>query len=250
MKRVQIDNLILGEGGTKICVPLTGTGDKQILNDIEKLSTFDFDLIELRIDFYEHIENLNKVKLLLENIRKIYSKPILFTFRSKNEGGECELSEEKYLELCNYAIDCKLIDLIDIELSQQEKNIKKTTSFAHEKGVKVVMSNHDFIKTPDEEEIINRLVKMQEYGADITKIAVMANCEEDMLTLLSASLKMKKEKADRPFIALSMGPMGILTRLSGELFGSCLTFAALNAPSAPGQINVKNARDILNMLCI
>ena len=250
MKKVQVNNLIFGESSTKICVPLNGTSDKQILNDIDKLSNYDFDLIELRVDCYKHVENLSKVKFLLENIRRIYSKPILFTFRTKNEGGERELSEEKYFELYNYIIGCKLVDLIDVELYRPEENIKKTIAFAHENGVKVVMSCHNFINTPSEDEIVNRLVRMQGYDADITKIAVMANCEEDVLTLLSAALKMKKEKADRPFIALSMGPLGIVTRLSGELFGSCLTFAALNAPSAPGQVNVRNAREILNMLSI
>ena len=248
MKRVQVNNIIFGESGTKICVPLIGASDKQILSDIEKLNDYDFDLIELRTDCYERIEYFSDVRLLLENIRKIYSGTILFTFRTKNEGGMRELSEEKYFELYNYIIGSKLIDLIDVELFRQEKYIKKTIASAHEKGVRVLMSSHDFIKTPSADEIVKRLVMMQEYDADITKIAVMANCEEDVLTLLSASLEMKKEKADRPFVALSMGPLGIVTRLSGELFGSCLTFAALNAPSAPGQINAGNARKILNML--
>mgnify|MGYP000925800670 FL=1 len=250
MREVQVNNLIFGEHGTKICVPISGNDDKQILDDIEKLYNFDFDLIELRIDCYEYVENFSRVKLLLENIRKIYSKTILFTFRSKNEGGMHELSEEKYFELCNYIIASKLVDLIDVELSKPEESIKKIITFAREKGVRVIMSSHDFIKTPSGDEIVSRLEKMQDYDADITKIAVMANCEEDVLTLLSAALLMKKERADRPFTALSMGSMGIVTRLSGELFGSCLTFASLDRPSAPGQINVRNAREILNMLCV
>lgn len=250
MRRVQIGNLIFGESGTKICVPINSISDKQILNDIDKLSNYDFDLIELRVDCYEHVENLIKVKLLLENMRRVCSKPILFTFRNKTEGGMYELSDEKYLELYNCVIGYKLIDLIDVELFRSEESIKKIIAFAHENGVKVVMSSHDFIKTPSQDEIINRLVKMQSYNADITKIAVMANCEDDVLTLLSAALKMKRGKADRPFIALSMGSLGVVTRLSGKLFGSCLTFASLNSPSAPGQINVTNAREILNILNI
>ena len=92
MKKVQVNNLIFGESGVKICVPITGTDERQILNDIENLKDVDFDLIELRIDYYENVEDFNKVGLLLENIRKSYYKPILFTFRTKKEGGTHELS--------------------------------------------------------------------------------------------------------------------------------------------------------------
>lgn len=248
MKNVQVKDLIFNELNTKICVPLTGTNDSQILNDIDNLKDIDFDLIELRIDYYEHVDDLESIKNLLEQIRKLFLKPILFTFRTKNEGGMYEISEDKYFSLCHFAIESKLIDLIDIELFNSEEKIKNIIAFAHKNDVRVIMSNHEFNKTPSKEEIIRRLVKMQDYDADITKIAVMANSEEDVLTLFKASLEMKKEKGDRPFIALSMGPMGVVTRLTGELFGSCLTFAALDKASAPGQLNVRNTREILNLL--
>lgn len=250
MKKVQVNNLIFGEYGTKICVPITGTNEKQILTDIENLRNIDFDLIELRIDYYEHVEDFDRVRLLLDDIRKSYYKPILFTFRTKNEGGMHELPEDKYFALNHFIVNSGLIDLMDIELFSSEENIKNIIAFAHKKNVKVVMSNHDFNKTPAKEDIVNRLVKMQDYDADITKIAVMPNCEEDVLTLLTATLEMKKEKGDRPFIAMSMGSLGVVTRLTGELFGSCLTFAALDKTSAPGQINVKNARELLNLLSV
>lgn len=250
MKNVQVNNLIFGESGAKICVPVTGTDEKQILSDIDKLKDVDFDLIELRIDYYEHVRDLDNVLLLLKNIRKTYHRTLLFTFRTKKEGGVCELPEEEYFALNRIAAGCGLVDMIDIELFSSEEMVSNTVDFAHKKNVKVIMSNHDFNKTPSKEEIVSRLMRMQDYNADITKIAVMPNCEEDVLTLLSASLEMKKEKGDRPFIAISMGPLGAVTRITGELSGSCLTFASLNNSSAPGQINVKNARELLKLFSI
>ena len=250
MKKVQIKDLILNDGYTKICVPLTGTNTLQILSDIENLNDVDFDLIELRIDYYEFVEDFSSVKQLLEQIKESYFKPILFTFRTKKEGGMHEMSEENYFKLNQFAVESGMIDLIDIELFSSEDKTKELVTLAHEKNVKVIMSNHDFSKTPTKEEIVNRLVKMQHYDADITKIAVMPKCEEDVLTLMAATLEMKKEKGDRPFVTMSMGSLGVITRLTGELFGSCITFAALNKASAPGQINVKNAREILNMFRI
>ncbi|HEY5575805.1 MAG TPA: type I 3-dehydroquinate dehydratase, partial [Clostridiaceae bacterium] len=146
------------------------------------------------------------------------------------------------------AIESGAIDLVDVELFSTPEKINSLIKFAKENNVKVIMSNHDFFKTPAKEEIVSRLVKMQEYGADITKIAVMPKSEEDVLTLLSATLEMKKVKGDRPCITMSMASLGVISRLSGELFGSCMTFAAARQISAPGQVSVKDARHILNLL--
>ena len=247
MKKLQVKNVIFNDGAPKIWIPLTGVNESQILNEVDNLKTVDYDLAELRIDFFENVNDFSQVKKRLENIRKIYLKPLLFTFRTKKEGGIRDMSEESYFKLNYNAIESGLIDLVDVELYSTDERIKEIIQFAKENNVKVIMSNHDFFKTPPKEEIIRRLVKMQEYGADITKIAVMPNSEEDVLTLLSATLEMKKEKGDRPCVTMSMGSLGVVTRLTGELFGSCMTFAAVKNSSAPGQINAKNTREILNL---
>ncbi len=248
MKTVEVKDIVFNEGAPKICLPLVGKTEQTILNEVDFLDTVDFDLAEFRVDFYEDVEDFNKVKDLLQKIRQNYNKPLLFTFRTKREGGEYEMSEEKYFELNRMAIESGFIDLVDVELFSSQDKIKELIAFAKGKDVKVIMSNHDFYKTPEKEEIVNRLVKMQEYDADITKIAVMPQCEEDVLTLLSATLEMKKEKGDRPCITMSMASLGVLSRLCGELFGSCMTFVAAKEVSAPGQVNVKEVRNILDLL--
>jgi len=250
MKNIQIKELEFTAGNPKICVPLTGTDEEQILHDIECLKSLDFDLVELRIDHFSHVENFEMLEKLLGAVRNNCEKPVLFTFRTIREGGVHEMSEEKYFELNRFAVESGFVDLIDIELFSSEEQIKSTILYAHENDVRVVMSSHDFHKTPPKDEIVRRLVKMQDYGADITKIAVMPTCEEDVLVLMAASLEMKKEKADRPFITMSMGALGAATRLTGDLCGSCLTFASLNKASAPGQISAKSTREVLNLLKI
>ncbi len=248
MKTVQVKDITFNEGAPKICVPLVGKTEQAIMDEVAFLSSVDFDLAEFRVDFYEFADDLQKVKDILEKIRHNYNKPLLFTFRTKKEGGEYEMSEDKYFELNHVAIESGYIDLIDVELFSSAHKIKELIAFAKERNVKVVMSSHDFFKTPAKEEIVKRLVQMQEYDADITKIAVMPKSEEDVLTLLSATLEMKKEKGDRPCITMSMSSLGVISRLSGELFGSCMTFAAAKKVSAPGQVNVKEVRNILNLL--
>ena len=114
--------------------------------------------------------------------------------------------------------------------------------------MKVVASNHDFHKTPAQEEIVSRLCKMQELGADIPKIAVMPQNKKDVLTLLSASREMSEEHADRPIITMSMAGTGVISRLCGEVFGSALTFGAAGKASAPGQMGVEDLKTVLELL--
>lgn len=247
MKTIQCKNLIFNSGLPKICIPLTGKNITSILDEINDLNQVDHDLAELRIDFYEDVDDFSKVVDLLKKIREIYFKPLLFTFRTKKEGGVHDMSEENYFELIHMATDSGLIDMVDIELFSHEESLRKAVAFAHEKHIKVVMSNHDFHKTPDKDEIIKRLVKMQENGADISKIAVMPTCDDDVLELLSATMEVKN-KYGFPCITMSMGRLGAITRLSGELFGSCMTFAVVKNTSAPGQISAAKVKEVLDLL--
>ena len=142
----------------------------------------------------------------------------------------------------------KLVDIVDVELFTGDEFVKEMIEVAHENGVKVIMSNHDFFKTPSKEEIVSRLCKMQELGADIVKIALMPEKEEDVLTVLSATLDMKKNHAKVPVVTMSMGGKGVISRVAGEIFGSDMTFGAVNKVSAPGQLEVGKLVEILKTL--
>ena len=144
--------------------------------------------------------------------------------------------------------ETKLVDLVDVELFTGDEIVKDIVETAHNNGVKVVMSNHDFFKTPAKEEIISRLCKMQDLGADLPKIAVMPNTSEDVVTLLAATEEMSTKHANRPIITMSMGGLGLVSRLAGETFGSALTFGAAKAASAPGQISVDKLATILEVM--
>ena len=110
----------------------------------------------------------------------------------------------------------------------------------HVSGTKVIASNHDFDKTPAKSDLIYRLRKMQDMGADIPKMAVMPQTKKDVLTLLSATEEMASDYADRPIITMSMAGLGSISRIACEAFGSCLTFGSGAQASAPGQIGAEN----------
>lgn len=149
----------------------------------------------------------------------------------------------------NHAVaETGLADVIDVELFNEEQEVRRLVETAHMHRVFVIMSNHDFEKTPPVEEIIARLRKAQELGADLPKIAVMPETPADVLTLLEATHTMNERYAERPIITMSMAGTGVISRLAGEVFGSAMTFGVAEKASAPGQIAAAELKQILGIL--
>lgn len=250
MKRsVTVKGITIGEGAPKICVPIVGKTIPELIEESEFLKTTDLDVVEWRVDFFDDVEDLEKVKVALNEIRSIlHDIPLVFTFRSAKEGGEKEVSTEYYFDLNKAMAASGQIDIVDIELFNDDEEIKSVISAAHDNKVYVIISNHDFDKTPDKEEIISRLRKAQKLGGDLPKIAVMPKSAADVLTLLDATNTMNEQYADRPIITMSMAGKGVISRLAGEIFGSALTFGAAKKASAPGQVPVTELRNILSLI--
>lgn len=249
MKTVTVRNLVIGEGAPKIIVSLMGKDIATVKSEALAYREADFDILEWRVDHFTDVSSIEAVLEAARTIRDVMTdKPLLFTFRSAKEGGEQALSVEHYIALNRAAVDSGLVDMIDLELFTGDELVKATVEHAHAKNVFVIMSNHDFHKTPAAEEIVQRLRKMQELGADIPKIALMPQNKADVLTLLSATLEMQERYADRPIITMSMAKTGVISRLSGEIFGSAATFGAVKKASAPGQISVTDLRTVLTIL--
>ncbi|MEK5438959.1 type I 3-dehydroquinate dehydratase [Paenibacillus sp. FSL H8-0261] len=244
-----VKNVVIGEGIPKICVPLIGATLTELKQEAEALKELNPDLVEWRTDFFEKVEDLEAVKSALSDIHAIIPDlPLIFTFRSAKEGGEKQVSIEYYIALNVAAAESGLVDIIDVELFNEEQDVRGLVEAAHAHNVAVIISNHDFHKTPPKEELISRLCKMQELGGDLPKIAVMPQDAGDVLTLLEATHIMKTKHADRPIITMSMAGAGVVSRLSGEIFGSALTFGAAHKPSAPGQVAVADLRNVLSLL--
>ncbi|AIQ45109.1 3-dehydroquinate dehydratase [Paenibacillus sp. FSL R7-0273] len=246
---VTVKNVTLGEGMPKICVPLVSTTLAELEAEAAAVKALAPDVVEWRSDYFAEVEDIAAVKAALERIQGILPDiPLIFTFRSAREGGEKEISADYYVQLNKAAAGSGWVDIIDVELSGREEEVRGLIAAAHACGVFVIVSNHDFAGTPAEEEIISRLRRAQELGGDLPKIAVMPNSAGDVLTLLAATVKMQELYADRPIITMSMGGEGVISRLAGEIFGSALTFGAAHKPSAPGQVAAAELRTVLELL--
>lgn len=249
MNTVKIRDIEIGAGAPKIIVPIVGVTKEDIIEEAKTFDSIPIDVVEWRVDWFEGVFDFAKVEDVLKDLREVLGNiPLLMTFRTSKEGGEKAIEADAYAELNKKAAATGLVDLVDVEAFTGDEVVKDIIEGAHAHGVKVVASNHDFDTTPDKDDIVGRLVKMQELGADIPKIAVMPQCKKDVLTLLEATREMAEEHADRPIITMSMAGTGLISRLCGEVFGSALTFGAVGKASAPGQMNASDLREILTLI--
>lgn len=246
---VTIRGLEIGAGAPKIIVPIVGKTQTDILEQARKLTEVSLHVVEWRVDHYVDVFDTQAVLDTLHQLRAILGQTaILFTFRTKKEGGEREIDMDAYTALNSAVAQSGDADLIDVEIFSGDQVVAENIRAIHACGVRVVGSNHDFHGTPRQADLVYRLRKMQDMGADIPKIAVMPQTREDVLTLLSATNEMYTHYADRPIITMSMAGSGAISRLCGEVFGSAMTFGSVGQGSAPGQIPVERLSAALDII--
>lgn len=249
MNTVKIRNIEIGSGLPKICAPIVGTTKEDIMAEAENIGSLPVDIAEWRVDWFEHAFNFSKVEDTLKDLRAVLGDtPLLMTFRTSKEGGEKSIKPDDYAEFVIRAAETGYVDLVDVEVFIGTDIVKEIIAGAHNAGAKVIGSNHDFNKTPDKDEIVERLRKMQDLGVDIPKIAVMPKGMKDVVTLLAATEEMHREFADRPIVTISMSEAGVLSRICGEAFGSAVTFGAAKNVSAPGQMKVNDLSAAIKLL--
>lgn len=246
---VKVRGLVLGDGIPKICIPLTARTEEELEEQLNQALEGPCDLAEWRVDYYEKVENRDALLRAMRLLRsRLGERPLLFTFRTAQEGGEREISPDEYVSLNEFAAISGIVDLIDVELNRGREKMQALIRSIQECGCRAVCSFHDFSRTPEPEELLRILCSMQAIGADVTKAAVMPHTEEDVLKLLDVSVQMKTRFADRPFITMAMGRLGAISRLAGAFDGSAVTFATSGRASAPGQIDARALAGVLSLL--
>lgn len=230
----------LTEAMPKICIPLMGEDCAALRQACEALAGAPYDLVEWRVDT---LRDLSERDEALAALRSILAKAsLLMTFRTVREGGQHPLSDEAYLALLRWMADTGEADGIDVEYSAPYR--KEAAAYIQGRGIPIVMSAHDFDKTPPVDDMTAHLEAMQE-GDAIAKLAVMAHTMDDVLALLAATARVRARRPERPIITMAMGQLGIISRAAGEFFGSALTFGTAGASSAPGQMEAGELKTVL-----
>ena len=184
MNGIEIQGLRFGEGIPKICVPLTGQGIPALLSELQRVAALPADLYEWRIDCFFG----DPLPVLPAVVERLGGKPLLCTLRTRQEGGQASLSPEEYERCVTALLSVGGFGLVDIELACGEKRVGRLVRLAKKQGVAVVLSKHDFEKTPSAREITATLLRMKDLGADLPKYAVMPQTPGDVLELLYVPL--------------------------------------------------------------
>lgn len=231
-----------------VCVPVVSEQKEEILAQVRQLAGERVQMIEWRIDWFEAANDIGQVLAVMQELQKACRSTLLLaTYRSKKQGGEGGLSQNRIAELLLALAKSGDADLLDAEYFELEQ-AKELFQKIHESGTLIVASHHNFDETPSAEKMSELLVQMQRSGADIVKLAVMPRRQTDVAELLFATARFKEQFPDTPLITMSMGSMGVVSRICGESFGSCVTFGAGAKASAPGQMGKKDLAQILQLL--
>lgn len=237
--------MVLGSAQPVIAVPLVGETREAILKEAETVKALNPDLIEVRADFWNFIEDTDQAISMLRDIKAVMPDvPILLTVRIKAERGHQDVDTQKKFAFYERAIAEKLPALIDVELAYGRDVIQNFKKKLDGSGIKLVVAYHDLKATPSSDEIKAIMEREIEAGGDVAKIVVKPNKEEDVLTFLNGTLSFRRANPSFPIIASGSGDVGRITRLIGGLFGIDLTFASGVKGSNPTQMPVGIVREM------
>jgi 3-dehydroquinate dehydratase-1 len=249
-RTVTVKGLTIGEGRPKIIVPITAKSGQAALESAARLAGMAaIDLIEFRVDHLANALDAQDVARLCAAVAgALRGKPMMVTFRTQAEGGITPVSGPAYADFYAAILQGGQADLIDLEFNRGADTVRPVLAAARAAGVATVVSYHDFHATAPAHELVGLMRQMQEWDADIVKVATMPASAGDVLRLLTATWDMKANHADRPLITMAMNGVGVVSRLAGEVFGSAATFGMVGEASAPGQIPVEDLLSVLEVI--
>ncbi len=208
-----------------ICATITAATNREARADLA-LAASKADLAELRLDYLQERPDLEA--LLADR-----PCPVIVTNRPARQGGFFSGGEPERVAPLREAAELGA-DYIDLEYDAAGRLPDRF-------GSKIIVSYHDFEKTPDD---IHRIAQMLlGTGADVIKIATYVNDITESFRLCQLAFDIGVPK-----IVVGMGPKGIPTRVLTRKFGGFLTYASLKrgSGSAPGQLTVDDLRNLYN----
>ncbi|HTR42379.1 MAG TPA: type I 3-dehydroquinate dehydratase [Pseudomonadales bacterium] len=165
--------------------------------------------------------------------------PIILTTRLQSEGGKWIQDGTSRMSVIGEAL--KFLAGVDVEF--KSKIMPQVCEQAKALSKAVVVSFHDFEKTPSFEKLHSIATEAAKHGT-IVKISTMVKSQQDIATLE----KLLNSDMDVPICIIGMGAFGTRTRIAFPSLGSCLTYGYLDTPSAPGQLSARMLTEQLRSL--
>ncbi|HEU6650270.1 TPA: type I 3-dehydroquinate dehydratase [Streptococcus pneumoniae] len=198
----------------------------------------DADIIEWRADYLPKEAILQVAPAIFE---KFAGRELVFTLRTRSEGGEIDLSPEEYIHLIKEVAQLYQLDYIDFEYYSYKDVFEEMLDFPN-----LVLSYHNFQETP--ENMMEILSELTILNPKLVKVAVMAHTEQDVLDLMNYTRGFKTLNPEQEYVTISMGKVGKVSRITADVTGSSWSFASLDEVSAPGQISLASMKKIREIL--
>lgn len=216
----------------KTCVSIAENSSQKIKQNLkEALKKSDY--VEIRFDFLK-IEQIPKT---LEIIKKDLKK-VVCTLRPKSEGGKFQGDEKERIAILKLIATYNPF-LLDIEFNTIKKN-KELAKYLKSTKTKLLVSWHDFKKTPKFSELKNMMDQMTKFSHNVKIVTTAKSADDSTRTL---QLYSKNEKNN--LIAFAMGDSGRVSRILCLYLGSPYTYTSLGKPVAPGQFSVDEVKKII-----
>ncbi len=221
----------------RICASVAAEGAAGAIRLIEKAEAKGADLVEVRLD---HLKSFNKVKKIAGSA----SVPLIATNRQYGQGGQRPQNEDERVQVLLDAVDAGF-QYVDLELTTVD--LQSVMRELKVKGAKIIVSHHDFKRTPDITELENILDSQVRTGANICKLVTTANRMEDNLSCLLLTSKMRRTVK---LVCFAMGKNGLISRVLSPLFGAEFTYASVERgmETASGQPSITELKRIYQSL--
>ena len=220
-----------------ICASIPAENPESLRDKINRAFSFGANYIEIRFDFLD-LSDMEESLKIAENIRE----KAIFTLRTPAEGGKFKANNNDRIEWLKKLAMAKPM-LLDIEYSTIQSN-DDLANYCKTQKIPVLLSWHDFEKTPPKDQLRYILEKMRVYSNHIKMVTTAINIV-DALRILD----LYENAAESNLIAFSMGEAGIISRIMCTIIGrSPFTYAALEESIAPGQLTVVQMREIYDKI--
>jgi 3-dehydroquinate dehydratase-1 len=221
----------------RICVSIAPKDGKSIISGAHRGFELGADYVEVRFDFL----NPDLLPEALQAARGIKDRTV-FTLRPRSEGGMFASTEENRLYWLYRLADLEPM-LLDVELDTLKKN-DELADFLEKKRNPLLVSWHDFEKTPSSDSIADILSEMRSYS-NYVKIVTMAHSIEDSLRML----ELYDTAIGLSPIFFAMGEAGVISRILCPVIGNApFTYASLEKSIAPGQLTVKQMKKLYDKM--
>ncbi len=218
----------------KTCVSIAETTPKKLKQTL-KIALRKSDYVEIRFDFLK----TEQIPQVLENVKKDLKK-IVCTLRPKSEGGKFAGNERERISILKLIAEYNPF-LLDVEFNTIKQD-KKLVKYLKTTKTNLLISEHDFKKTPNFTELKKKLNQMSKFSSNV-KIVTTAKSTDDSTRVL----QLYNKKGEINLIAFAMGYSGRISRILSLYLGSPYAYVSLGKPIAPGQFSVDEVNKIINL---